>query len=244
MATFSIIGSSCCQAILEIEGNCLSNLFPSNPIFAPLLNKSCGQQSKGNGQASRLTASNAAFPGLLPRNHDIQQCWSSFSVAKLASLAVIIAITLVSDHCLPKLFPFNPAFHSTLKKVCLTGSRVGGSAPSPLGSDLIILSKLYLPDYQMEIGNKTLQNASHHFQALINVLMRFMELFLGVNLVWSVLLAVNPSMLLVTNVGPKCSHSTCCSLYCSRVNVCIMLLGLHQILGEFDHAYEFGPAHH
>ena len=55
------------------------------------------------------------------------------------------AITLVSDHCLPKLFPFNPAFHSTLKNVCLTGSGVGGPAPSPLGGDQITVSKLYLP---------------------------------------------------------------------------------------------------
>ncbi|XP_030949901.1 uncharacterized protein LOC115973804 [Quercus lobata] len=46
---FSIIGSSCCKAIAEIEGSCLSKLFPSNPIFAPLLNNSCGQPSKGNG---------------------------------------------------------------------------------------------------------------------------------------------------------------------------------------------------
>ena len=30
---FSIIGSSCCKAISEIEGNCLSNLFPSNPVL-------------------------------------------------------------------------------------------------------------------------------------------------------------------------------------------------------------------
>ena len=45
------------------------------------------------------------------------------------------AITLVSDHCLPKLFPFNPAFHSTLKNVCLIASGVGGPTPSPLGVD-------------------------------------------------------------------------------------------------------------
>ena len=54
------------------------------------------------------------------------------------------AIILVSDHCLPKLFPFNPAFHSTLKNVCLTGSGVGGPTPSPLGADQITVSKLYL----------------------------------------------------------------------------------------------------
>ena len=61
---FSIIGSFCCKAILEIEGNCLSNLFPSNPIFAPLLNNSCGKSSKGNGRASGITASKAVLPGI------------------------------------------------------------------------------------------------------------------------------------------------------------------------------------
>ena len=65
---FSIIGSSCCEAISEIEGNCLSNLFLSNPVFAPLLNNSCGQPSKGNRQVSGITVSKAALPG----NQDIQ----------------------------------------------------------------------------------------------------------------------------------------------------------------------------
>ncbi|KAK7831455.1 hypothetical protein CFP56_027425 [Quercus suber] len=55
------------------------------------------------------------------------------------------AITLVSGHCLPKLFPFNPAFHSTLKNICLTSSKVGEPAPSPLGADQITRSMLYLP---------------------------------------------------------------------------------------------------
>ena len=53
-------------------------------------------------------------------------------------------LTLVSDHCLPKLFPFNPAFHSTLKNICLTGSGVGGPTPSPLEANQITVSKLYL----------------------------------------------------------------------------------------------------
>ncbi|KAK7831454.1 hypothetical protein CFP56_027424 [Quercus suber] len=70
---FSIIGSSCCKAISEIEGNCLSNLFPSNPIFASLLNNSCGQPYKGNGQVSRITASKAALSGISPGNQDIQE---------------------------------------------------------------------------------------------------------------------------------------------------------------------------
>ncbi|KAL4654209.1 hypothetical protein ACB092_01G361500 [Castanea dentata] len=55
------------------------------------------------------------------------------------------AISLASDHCLPKLFPFNPDFHSTLKNVCLTSSGVGGLAPSPRATDQITVSKLYLP---------------------------------------------------------------------------------------------------
>ena len=148
---FSIIGSSCCKAILEIEGNCLSNLFPSNPIFAPLLNNSCGQPSKGNRQVSRITTSKAALPGILLRNQDIQECWSSLS-GVLGCLTDVMnslfigkvnffcptcckAITLVNDHCLPKLFFFNPAFHSTLENVCLTGYGVGEPAPSPLGVD-------------------------------------------------------------------------------------------------------------
>ena len=65
---FSNIGSSCCKAISEIEGNCLSNLFPSNPIYAPLLNNSCGKLSKGNGQVFGITTSKAVLPGILPRN--------------------------------------------------------------------------------------------------------------------------------------------------------------------------------
>ncbi|KAK7840967.1 hypothetical protein CFP56_016051 [Quercus suber] len=154
---FSIIGSSCCKAISEIEGNCLSNLFPSNPIFAPLLNNSCGQPSKGNGQVSGITTSKAALPG----NQDIQECWSSLlgvpgcltdvmnslfnGRVNFFGPACCKAITLVSDHCLPKLFPFNPTFHSTLKNICVTGSGVGGHAPSPLGVDQIAVSKLYLP---------------------------------------------------------------------------------------------------
>ena len=158
---FSIIGSSCCKAISEIEGNCLSNLFPSNPIFAPLLNTSCGQPSKGNGQASGLTTSKAALPWILPGNQDVQECWSSLSGVPGCLTDVMNslfngrvsffgttcckAITLVNDHCLPKLFPFNPAFHSALKNICLTGSGVGGPAASPLGADQITVSKIYLP---------------------------------------------------------------------------------------------------
>ena len=158
---FSIIGSSCCKAISEIEGNCLSNLFLSNPIFAPLLNNSCGQPSKGNRQVSRITTSKAALPGILLRNQDIQECWSSLS-GVLGCLTDVMnslfigkvnffgptcckAITLVNDHCLPKLFPFNHAFHSTLENVCLTRYGVGEPAPSPLGVDQITVSKLYLP---------------------------------------------------------------------------------------------------
>ncbi|KAK7858419.1 hypothetical protein CFP56_012296 [Quercus suber] len=80
--------------------------------------------------------------------------------------------------------------------------------------------------YQTGVGKKTLQNAGHHFQALISVLMRFMEHFPGVNLVWSVLVAANPSLLLVTSVGPRCSHSTHSSFCCSGVNVHAMLLRL------------------
>ena len=71
----------------------------------------------------------------------------------------------------------------------------------------------------MGIGKQMLQNAGHHFQALIGVLMRFMEHFLGANLVWLVLFAASPSLLLVTSVGPRSSHSTHCSLRCSRVNL-------------------------
>ena len=139
----------------------MSNLFPSNPIFAPLLNNSCGQPSKGNRQVSGITASKAALPGILSENQDIQECWSSLSGVPGCLTDVMNslfngkvnffgptcckAITFVSDHCLPKLFPFNPAFHSTLKNICLTSSGFGGHAPSPLGADQITMSKLYFP---------------------------------------------------------------------------------------------------
>ena len=52
---------------------------------------------------------------------------------------------MIRERCWPKLFLFNPAFQSTLKNVCLTGSTVGEPAPSPLGADQITVSKLYLP---------------------------------------------------------------------------------------------------
>ncbi|KAK7836948.1 hypothetical protein CFP56_021866 [Quercus suber] len=76
---FSIVGSSCCTAITQIEENCLSKLFPSIHIFTPLLNNSCAQSHKGNGQVSGLVASKASLPGFLATlrgNKDIQQCWS------------------------------------------------------------------------------------------------------------------------------------------------------------------------
>uniref|UniRef100_A0A2N9GUW7 Prolamin-like domain-containing protein n=1 Tax=Fagus sylvatica TaxID=28930 RepID=A0A2N9GUW7_FAGSY len=66
---FGIIGSACCKAITEIEDNCLSKLFPFNPVFAPLLNSTCGQS--GNTGANKLSL----VPGLLPLeplNQDIQ----------------------------------------------------------------------------------------------------------------------------------------------------------------------------
>ena len=128
---FSIIGSSCCKAISEIEGNCLSNLFPSNPVFAPLLNNSCGQPFKGNRQVSGITASKAALPGILSGNQDIQECWSSLLGVPECLTNVMNslfngrvnffgptcckAITLVSDHCLPKLFPLTQLFIQHLK---------------------------------------------------------------------------------------------------------------------------------
>ena len=75
---FSIVDSSCCNAITQIEENCLSKLFPMIHIFTPLLNNSCAQSPKGNGQVSELAASNTSLPGLLATlcgNKDIQQCW-------------------------------------------------------------------------------------------------------------------------------------------------------------------------
>ena len=108
-----------------------------------------------------ITASKATSPGILPGNQDVQECWSSLSSVPGCLTDVINsllngrvdffgptcckAITLVSDHYLPKLFPFNPAFHSTLKNICLTGSGVRELAPSPLEADQITVSKLYLP---------------------------------------------------------------------------------------------------
>ena len=139
----------------------MSNLFPSNPIFAPLLNNSCGQPSKGNRQVSGITASKAALLRILLGNQDVQECWSSLSGVPGCLTDVMNslfngrvnffgptcckAITFVSDHCLPKLFPFNSAFHSTVKNVCLIGSGVGEPTPSPLGIDQITVSKLYFP---------------------------------------------------------------------------------------------------
>ena len=83
---FNIIGSSCCKAFSEIEENCLSNLFPSNLIFAPLLNNSCGQPSKGNRQVFGITVSKAALPG----NQDIQMLWIHSLMVELTSLALLV----------------------------------------------------------------------------------------------------------------------------------------------------------
>ncbi|KAL0013674.1 hypothetical protein SO802_000743 [Lithocarpus litseifolius] len=267
LVPIGIIGSSCCKAVSEIEGNCLTNLFPFNPIFASLLNNSCSQPSNGNGKVFELTASKAAFSGLLPGNQDIQQCWSSLSgipgcltdvINSLFSGRVSFfgttcskAITLVNGHCLPKLFPFNPAFHSILKNIFLTGSGVGGDAPSPspsspLGANQIAVSKLSLLvklPFQRILGNWK-QDISKCWSLLSSINWCIDEIyghFPGANLVWMVVLVAYPSVLLVTSVGPRYSHSTHCSLNCSKVNVVVRL---HQNLGEFDHAYEFGQTHH
>ena len=73
----------------------------------------------------------------------LQTLLTPFLVAKLISFfgtTCCKAITLFSDHCWPKLFPFNPAFPSMLKNVCLTGFRVGWAAPSPLGANQITVN--------------------------------------------------------------------------------------------------------
>ena len=160
---FSIVGSSCCNAITQIEENCLSKLFPSIHIFTPLLNNSCAQSPKGNGQVSGLVASKASLPGFLATLHgnkDIQQCWSVLTSVQgcltditnsLISGKISLfgptcckTINLIRERCLSKLFPFNPAFQSAIKKVCLTGSGVGGAAlaPSLSGANQITVSKL------------------------------------------------------------------------------------------------------
>ena len=91
----------------------------------------------------------------------LQMLLIHFLVVEIASLALLVVnITLVNGHCLPKLFPFNLAFHSTLKNICLTGSGVGGDAPSPsspLGANQIVVSKLSLPmklHFQRLLGNR------------------------------------------------------------------------------------------
>ena len=131
---FSIVGYTCCNAITKIEENCLSKLFPYNDIFAPLLNNSCAQSPKENGQVSGLTARKASLPGhllMLPRNQDMQQCSSVLTSVQGCLIDIINslisgginlfgptcckAINLISEHCWPKLFPFNPTFQSTVK---------------------------------------------------------------------------------------------------------------------------------
>ncbi|KAK7834295.1 hypothetical protein CFP56_024730, partial [Quercus suber] len=130
---FSIIDSSCCKAISEIEGNCLSNLFPSNPIFTPLLNNSCGQPSKGNGQVSKITTSKAALPGILQVNQDIQECRSSLS-------GVPRCLTDVMNSLFNgRVNFFGP---TCCKAITLV---IREPAPSPLGADQITGTELYMP---------------------------------------------------------------------------------------------------
>ncbi|KAK7861360.1 hypothetical protein CFP56_011269, partial [Quercus suber] len=76
----SNIGSSCCKAISEIEVNYLSNFFPFNPIFAPLLSNSCDVRG------CLTNVMNSLFNGRI-----------SFFGTTCCK-----AITLVNDHCLPK----------------------------------------------------------------------------------------------------------------------------------------------
>jgi hypothetical protein len=133
---FGIIGSACCKAITEIEDNCLGKLFPFNPVFGTLLNSTCGQSS--NTGANKLSL----VPGLLPLeplNQDIQQCWSSLSsgqgciteiIGSLVSGKITLfgpscckAITVISDKCWPKLFPFNPFVPSLFTNFCNNKSR-------------------------------------------------------------------------------------------------------------------------
>jgi hypothetical protein len=153
---FGIIGSACCKAITEIEDNCLGKLFPFNPVFGTLLNSTCGQS--GNTGANKLSL----VPGLLPLeplNQDIQQCWSSLSsgqgciteiIGSLVSGKITLfgpscckAITVISDKCWPKLFPFNPFVPSLFTNFC--NNKSGRTAPSPLGTDQTIESKLSMP---------------------------------------------------------------------------------------------------
>ena len=225
----------------------MSNLFPSNPIFTPLLNNSYGQPSKGNGQVSEITASKATLPGILLGNQDIQECWSSLSGVPRCLTDVMNslfngrvnffgpscckAITLVSDHCLPKLFPFNPAFHSALKNICLTGSGVGGPAPSPLGGDQITVSKLYLPGKLPFLGllNKNWEkDVAKCWSSLSSINRCADEIYRTISRgKFSLVSPACCKSITVISHSPRCSHSTHCSLCCSRVNVHAMLLGLH-----------------
>nr|XP_023926207.1 uncharacterized protein LOC112037603 [Quercus suber] len=147
------------SSLVDIPG-CLTQVFRS------LVN---GQFSIiGNRQVSGITASRVALPGILPGNQDIHECWSSLLRVPVCLIDVMNtlfigrvnffgpsyrkAITLVSDHCSPKLFHFNLAFNLTLKNVCLIGFGVGGPTPSPLGADQITVSKLYLPVKLLFLG--------------------------------------------------------------------------------------------
>ena len=68
---------------------------------------------------------------MLPRNQDIEQCSSVLTSVQGCLIDIINslisgginlfghtcckAINLISEHCWPKLFPFNPTFQSTVK---------------------------------------------------------------------------------------------------------------------------------
>ncbi|KAL4652790.1 hypothetical protein ACB092_01G257000, partial [Castanea dentata] len=78
---------------------------------------------------------------------EVQQCWSVLTSVQgcltditnsLISGKISLfgptcckTINLIRERCWPKLFPFNPAFQSSIKKVCLTSSGIGGVAPAP-----------------------------------------------------------------------------------------------------------------
>ncbi|KAK7837248.1 hypothetical protein CFP56_021425, partial [Quercus suber] len=79
----SNIGSSCCKAISEIEVNYLSNFFPFNPIFAPLLSNSCALElgtytftsgSRSDHCEQPLFASEITFPRTIRRELGKKRC--------------------------------------------------------------------------------------------------------------------------------------------------------------------------
>ncbi|KAK8655233.1 hypothetical protein V6N13_107821 [Hibiscus sabdariffa] len=122
------ISPACCQAITQISDNCWHKMFPLNPLFPPVLRKSCSTPTPPAGPILNAI-SKVSIPVYGTGSYDVGQCWSSLNKVNgcgteiLESLAGYLALqgTSISPACCramvklghdcwSKMFPYNSFF--------------------------------------------------------------------------------------------------------------------------------------